>query len=272
MSDFVPNDCKSRRLLLFFFAISWIPSLPAAARILRTGPTPLEQWNPLVALTIGSSVEYERSSDQSQLEFPFFVEYNFIPELKLTIEPSVVHIEPHERGESSATGLGDLETELDYEFVRERRYRPALTAVTITRWPAATPSSLGDPGHDYSIGLVASKDLVVVDLDLRLLYTFVGDPHSDNLLEASLAAEWHLNYRFDLEAEVVHTFGGATSGARRGIGSGGLIRETPADVTEGTVGLAWHISKRFKLEEGAVFSSDGSWRAVLAWEFSFGGD
>ena len=268
MSNFLPNDCK---WLLLFFSALFLP-LPASSRLLRTGPTPLEQWNPLVALTIGSSVEYERSSNQSQLEFPSFTEYNFSPALKATIESSIVHLEPRERGESSATGLGDLETELDYEFVRERRYRPALTAVTIARWPTATPSSLGDPGRDYSIGLVASKDLVVVDLDLRLLYTFVGDPQSDDLLEASLAADWHLNYLFDLEAEVVHSFGGASPGARRGIGSGGLIRQTQADETEGTVGLAWHVSKRLKLEHGATFASDGTWRVVLAWEFSFGGD
>jgi hypothetical protein len=270
MSNFWPNEFKSGWILLFFVIL--IFPLPAAARLLRTGPTPLEQWNPLVALTIGSGVEYERSLDQSQLECPFFVEYNFTPELKATIEPSVVHLDPRERGASTATGLGDLETELDYEFIRERRYRPAFTAVTIVRWPTATSSSLGDPGRDYSIGLVASKDLVVVDLDLRLLYTSVGDPQSDDLLELSLAGEWHLNYLFDLEAEVVHSFGGASPGAERRIGSGGLIREAQADVTEGTVGLAWHVSKRLKLEQGAVFSSDGTWRLVLAWEFSFGGD
>ena len=269
MSSFLPNEYNFLRLLVF---LALILPLPAPARLLRTAPTPLEQWNPLVALTIGASIEYERSSDQSQLEFPFFVEYNFTPELKATIEPSVIYLDPREPGESSATGLGDLETELDYEFLRERRYRPSLTAVTIVRWPTAIPSSLGEPRRDYSIGLVASKDLVVVDLDLRLLYTFVGDSQSDNLLELSLGGEWHLDYLFDLEAEIVHTFGGATPDTGRRIRSGGLIRVAEADVTEGTVGLAWHISKRLKLEQGAAFSSDGTWRLVLAWEFSFGGD
>jgi len=270
MTNFSPNEHKVRWILLFSIAL--LPLPPAGARLLRTGPTPLEQWNPLVALTIGSSIEHERSSDQSQVEFPFFVEYNFTPELKATIEPSAVYLDPRERGESDAIGLGDLETELDYEFIRERRYRPALTAVGIVRWPTATASSIGDPGRDYSIGLVASKDLVFVDLDLRLLYTFVGDSQSDDLLELSLAGEWHMNYLFDLEAEVVHSFGGATSGAGRRVGSGGLIREAQAEATEGTVGLAWHVSKRLKVEHGAVFSSDGTWRVVLAWEFSFGGD
>ena len=61
------------------------PAQPAAARLLRIGPTPLEHWNPLVSLTIGSSVEYEHARDQSQFEFPFFVEYNLTPALKATI-------------------------------------------------------------------------------------------------------------------------------------------------------------------------------------------
>ena len=249
-----------------------VSAQPALARLLRTRPTPLESWNPLVALTIGASVEYERDSEQSQFEFPFFIEYNFAPELKATLEPSVIHLEPRKAEDPTLTGLGDLETALDYEFLRERRYRPALTAEAVVRWPAATHADLGDPGRDYSLGLVASKDLVVIDLDLELLYTFVGDRASDDVFEISLAAEWHLNYLFDLEAEVVHSFGGTSSDTGTGLASGGVIKRANADVTEGTVGLAWHVNKRLKLEHGAVFSSDGSWRLVLAWEFSFGGD
>lgn len=244
---------------------------PAAARLLRVGPTPLERWNPLVALTIGSSVEYEHAGDQSQFEFPFFVEYNFTPALKATIEPSVVHLVPKKRDGSSVTGLGDLETALDYEFLRERRYRPALTAEGVVRWPTATHADLGEAGRDYSIGLIASKDLVFVDLDLRLLYTSVADRQSQDVFELSLAAQWHLNYRFDVEAEIVHSFGGGSGAASR-LSSGGAISRAGADLTEGTVGVAWRVSRRLKLEHGAVFSSDGTWRLVLAWEFSFGAE
>jgi hypothetical protein len=246
---------------------------PAAARLLRTGPTPLENWNPLVALTIGSSVEYERGSDQPQYEFPFFVEYSLTPALKATIEPTVVHLLPEKGSGRSVTGTGDMETALDYEFLRERRYRPALTAEGIVRWPTATKPDLGDPGRDYSIGLIASKDLVFVEFDLRLLYTFLADQKSQNAFELSLGGQWHLNYLVDLEAEVAHSFGGGMASASLiSPGSGGVINLTGADLTEGTVGLAWHINKRLKLEHGAVFTSDGTWRLVLAWEFSFGGD
>ena len=243
----------------------------ATARLLRTGPTPLESWNPLVSLTIGSSVEYERASDQSQYEFPFFIEYNLTPALKAILEPSVVYLEPKKGNGRNVSGLGDSETALEYEFMRERRYRPALTAEGVVRWPTATNSDLGEAGRDYSIGLIASKDLVFVDLDLRFLYTFLADRQSQDVLEISLAAQWHLNYRVDLEAEVVHSFAGGTSPSSS-LTSGGVISLANADVTEGTVGLAWHVSKRLKLEHGAVFSSDGTWRLVLAWEFGFGGD
>ena len=260
-----------KRVPVLLMALTSVLALaqPAAARLLRTGPTPLEHWNPLVSLTIGSSVEYEHTSDQSQLEFPFFVEYNLTPALKATIEPSVVHLEP-KKG-NSVTGMGDLETALDYEFLRERRYRPALTAEGVVRWPTASNADLGDPGRDYSIGLIASKDLVFVDLDLRVLYTFLADRRSQDVFEISLAGQWHLNYLFDVEAEVVHSFGGGTASASR-LSSGGVISRADANLTEGTVGLAWHVSKRLKLEHGAIFSSDGKWRLVLAWEFSFGGN
>ncbi|MEO7723259.1 MAG: hypothetical protein ABIU29_01000 [Chthoniobacterales bacterium] len=246
---------------------------PTAARLLRTGPSPLENWNPLVALTIGSSVEYERAGGQAQLEFPFFVEYNFTPALKATIEPSVVRLGLEKGNGPDVTGLGDLETALDYEFLPERRYQPALIAEAIVRWPSATNSDLGEPGRDYAIGLIASKDLVFVDLDLRLLYTFLADRKRQNNFEISLAGQWHLNYLVDLEAEIAHSFGGGgTSSETLLPSSGGAIDLTGANLTEGTVGLAWHVSKRLKLEHGAIFASDGSWRAVLAWEFSFGGD
>lgn len=260
---------RSGRAFLLWAGLGAL-ALPASARLLRTGPTPLERWNPLVSLTIGASVEYERDPEQSQFEFPFFIEYNLTPALKATLEPSVVQIAPRKGNEPSRSGLGDLETALDYEFLRERRYRPALTAEGVVRWPTASHSDLGEPGRDYSLGLIVSKDLVVVDLDLRLLYTFLADRRGSDVFEISLAGQWHLNYLFDLEAEVVHSFGG--SGSRTASSSAGIISRADTGLTEGTVGLAWHVSKRLKLEQGAVFASDGTWRIILGWEFSFGGE
>ena len=51
-------------------------------------------------------------------------------------------------------GPGDLETSLEYEFIHERRYRPAVSATSIIRWPTASDPDLGTPGRDYSLGLI----------------------------------------------------------------------------------------------------------------------
>src|SRR5262245_49765910 len=110
-----------RRWLLLLVA------LPAYGRVLSTRPTPSETFNPVLSLTVGGGVEYE----PDRYEFPLLVEYNFSEELLLTVEPKVVY-------DPKIAGWGDLETTLGWEFLRERRYRPALTAEGTIRWPTAT--------------------------------------------------------------------------------------------------------------------------------------
>ena len=244
----------------------------AHARILHTRPTPSEAWDPLFPLTIGSAIEFQTDSTSSQYDFPMLLEYNFTETLQLTIEPNVVHIDAKAKDARTVTGVGDLETALEYEFVRERRYRPAFTAEGVIRWPSASDRDIGDPGHDYSIGLIASKDLVFVDVDLSGTYTFVGDSNKQDTFELSLAGQWHLNYRFDVEAEIVHAIG--TGGIRGQPGTlAGVGPVSPgANLTEGTIGVAWHVTKRLKIEQGAVFRSDGTWQIVFAWEWTFSGE
>lgn len=199
------------------------------------------------------------------------LEYNFTQTLKLSVEPNIVHIAPKTTEARRVSGLGDLETALEYEFISERRYRPGVTAIGSIKWPTATDSDIGDPGRDYSVGLIASKDLVFVDVDLSALYTFDGNPEERDALELSAAFEWHLNHFFDIEAEVVHTLGTGIhgrAGSISGIGSSG----SGNNLTEGTLGLAWRVTKRLKLEQGGIFRSDGTWQIVFAWEFSFSGD
>ena len=181
--------------------------------------------------------------------------------LKVSIEPNVTHIAAKIKGVRTVTGFADLETSVEYEFLRERRYRPGLTVLGGIKWPTSTDLDIGNPGTDYTVGLIASKDLGVVDVDLAAVYTASGDPTTQDPLEVTLAGDWHLNHFFDIEGEVVRTVG-----ASRKHGASGV------DQTEGTLGGAWHISKRLKLELGATLRSDGTWQIVSAWEFSFSGN
>lgn len=240
------------------------PAIPtASARILRTIPPPSRTWNPWVPFTIGSGVEFETNREQTTIDYPIVLEYNFSQTLKLNIEPDIQTIIAKLKGVRSVTGFSDTETSVEWEFLRERRYRPALTILPGIKWPTATDPDVGSPGRDYLIGLMASKDLIFVDTDLTVQYTNIGDPEEKDTLEIAWAADWHVNHFFDVEGEVVRTIG-AGGGPRRGASG--------VDMTEGTLGVAWHISKRLKVEHGATLRSDGTWQLVWAWEWSFTGD
>jgi len=247
-------------------------TLPASARITKSKPSASENWSPLLPLTIGSGFEFETDSEQSEYAFPILIEYNFTERLKLTLEPNIVHIESKTEDVKTVSGFGDLETSLEYEFLPERRYRPALTGLGLIKWPTATNEDIGTKNRDYSLGIIASKDLVFFDLDLNALYTFVGDPELENTLELSLAAEYPLNYFIDLIGEVVATVG--TGGIRGQPGTlGGLGGPSGGgNEMEGTMGLAYHVNKFLKLEAGVVLKSGFSSQAVCAWEYSFAGD
>ena len=263
------------------FPIRWGPLLaigvlsfaqPAQGRITRTRRTPSETWNPFAPFIIGGGVEFERDSEQRQYDFPFLIEYNVSEQLKFSIEPNLVYIEGKTSDVNTVFGFGDLETSVEYEFIPERRYRPALTAEGVIKWPTSTDEDIGDPGTDYSLGLIASKELVFVDLDFNALYTVVGDPDLRDTFETSLAAEWHLSRRVDLIAEFVHAIGTGGIRGRPGSISGVGAPDSSGNETEGTLGFAWHANKFLKLESGVVLKTGGVWQAVLAWEYSFGGD
>jgi Putative MetA-pathway of phenol degradation len=233
---------------------------PAAARITKTrsAPSPalpadatLSPWAPLAAFIVGGGIDYQTDSQQTEFGFPMLLEWKATERLTLILESEYDVIDSKSPDVSSVSGFGDLETAVDYEIVSERRYRPSLSLEGLVKWPTASDPELGDPGRDYSFGLIANKDLVVVDLGLNLLYTFVGESGQENEIEASLAAEWHLNPDLNLIAEV------ATSGTN--------------DV-EATVGLGWQVGDHLTLEQGVIFKEGGDWELVFGWEWDFGGD
>lgn len=249
---------------------------PASARILKTKR--LGQPGQGLAITVGSGFEYETDPEESEFGYPFLLEYEMTKALKLSVEPSYVQIrsKPGERG-TSVSGSGDLETTMEYEFLSERRYRPALTLEGIVKWPTAAHEAIGTHEMDYSLGLIVSKEFIGFDLDLNGLYTFVGSPPGlqlQNATELSLASEWHLRPSLDLEGEVVTSTGGGIrgqSGTLGGIGGRAGSIGPSENLTEGTLGLAVHLNDFLKLEQGVVGKSDGSWQFVFAWEWDFTG-
>jgi hypothetical protein len=242
---------------------------PAAARILKTNRP--SQYREL-QLTIGSGFEYEGDSDEKQYDLPLLVEYGVTQALTVAIEPDYTLI--HRTGAASIRGWGDLETSAVYEFVRERRRRPSLSAEILVKWPTATSDSLTTGETDYSVGGIISKELIHFDIDSEWLYTFVGDPPATDLgnaSEISLAVAWHMTRSIDLEAEGVTSSGGGFRGSQSS-----NLSHLPSDIAaegrqyEGTLGLSERFGQHFKLEEGVVLQSDGSWQAVAAWEWNFG--
>jgi hypothetical protein len=250
---------------------SLIAATPASARILKTKRLASQARE--LALVIGSAIEYETDSEESDYGFPLLLEYGFSDALKLTVEPAFVLI--RSKVEGSTSGFSDLETSLNYEFISERRSRPAVAAEGLIKWPTASPAELGTGKADYSLGVILSKEFVRFDLDFNARYTFVGSPPGiqlKNTTEVSLAADWHLNDVLDLEAEVVTGSGAlrGQAGALGGLGSIGASQLGGSE-TEMTLGLAEQLSERLKLEQGGAIKSDGSWQAIIAWEWDFAG-
>ena len=252
--------------LLAFGILAVVPS--ASARITRSRPSPSagpggisSLLSPLYSLVIGSGVEYETDDEQTEYGFPMLIEYNFSERFKLTLEPQFTSIVGKTTDVRSVSGFGDLETTLDYEFLRERRYRPAFSVEGGVRWPTAADPDLGEPGRDYTLGLIASKDLVFVNLDLNVLYTFIGDHEAKDEVEVALAAGWRVNRYVELITEVTNI---------RRVGSG--LDNGDRNETEATIGVGWQINQFLKFEQGIVFKERGVWQAVFAWEWSFGGD
>jgi hypothetical protein len=251
---------------------------PTSASILKTRRKRAQQPGTYreLALTIGSGFEFESDSEQSEYGYPFLVEYGFTEALKVTIEPNYASLQPKKGPWIS--GLGELETSLSWEFVTERRNRPALAAEGLVKWPTAAHAALGTGKTDYSVGVIVSKEFVNVDFDFDGVYTFVGKPpglHFHNTAEASFAAEWHLSPVVDLEGEILANTGSGGGfrgrpGSIGGLAGGTAASESNGAEAEGTLGLAEHLNDHLKLEEGGVLKSDGSWQAVFAWEWDFG--
>jgi hypothetical protein len=227
----------------------------AQSTIYRTRKSASSTWSPILPLTIGSGFEFETDDEKTESGFPVLVQYNFTEFLQVSLEPSFGLISD---GRKTVGGLGDVETTVDWEFLHERRWTPAVGLEGTVRWPTASHPELGNKHHDYSVGLVLSKDLAYFGVDSNVVYTFSGDRKEQSKLEVALAAEYPLSRWFDLDLEYVQI-----------IETGPGRSERPAEVT---FGFAWHVDSFWTIEYGTQINSDGTWQELLGWQYSFGGN
>jgi hypothetical protein len=259
----------ARYCCVIFIAGMFAAAAPMSAKIVKTKKLNVN------ALTVGSGFEYQTDSEEDESGMPFLVEWGFTDALKLTVEPNyvMIHLKPGGR----IKGWGDIETSLTFDALEETRFRPGFGMEGLIKWPTASNRGLSTGRADFTLGGIASKELGPVDMDANLDYTFVGSPSGVkalNRLEFSIAAEWHLNPFLDLEGELVTNFGsaGGFTGKPGTIRRSAVAAEENGSEFEGTLGVAELFGRSLKLEEGLVLVSDGSWQAIVAWEWDFGGD
>lgn len=230
----------------------------AQSTIYKTRKSASSTWSPVLPLTIGSAFEYELNNDQTDWGFPILIQYNFTEFLQVSVEPSFGHIKGKTEDVRTVGGVGDLDTSIDWEFLRERRWTPALGLEGTVRWPTASDPDLGNRNHDYSVGLVLSKDCVFFDLDSNVIYTFSGDRDVQSKLEISLAAQYPVSRRLEIDAEFVQA-----------IETGPGRSRTPSEVT---FGFGWNFNPFLTMEYGTQVRSDGTWQELLGFQYSFGGN
>ena len=164
-------------LLVAAELLCWALPMHAQSTVIRTRKRPSETGSPLHPFTLGAGLEFQTDSEETELNVPLVVDYNVRDFLLIHVEPNFVYIDRKQNGEANLAGVGDLETSLDAELLRERRYTPSLTAQAGVRWPTASRSAAGDPGIDCLLGLGFAKDLVFVELDSSFVYTFATSSH-----------------------------------------------------------------------------------------------
>ena len=217
-------------------------------------------------LQLASHIEYQTS----EYAIPFQIEWGPTDQWKLALETgygaSVADSGQWERGAL------DTEVAVTYEFLPERRNRPSLALQAMVKLPTAKNAELGTKKTDYTLGLVAAKEFVNYDVEFAASYTVLGKPPGvklNNVMEASLAGEWHRRPRIDYIAELTVSNGGSV---RHNSGLGGLqsaTDNTGATDAELILGIAEHVRAHWKLEQGIAGRSDGSFQILLGWEYNF---
>jgi hypothetical protein len=201
-------------------------------------------------IEVGTAFEFQTSPAGEEYALPMALEFGVFPHLEALIEPvPFTSIRP--KGETAATGVGDLETTLTYLGVEEKQYIPALAIAGEIKFPTAGNRQIGSGEYDYRIYAIASKRLGPVDVHANFGYNIIGSPpgvSTRNPIDVEAGAEWFVHPKFDLFGEINYVGSSASSesSAEAGVPVAGESTVTPEIAAEelvGSVGVRAHAGR-----------------------------
>ena len=236
---------------------------------------------------VESTVEYQTSSEGSEVAIPLALEYGITDYLEVLVEPVLYSVISPKVG-PGANGQGDLEITLSFLALNERDWLPAFAIAGEVKVPTASSKLIGSGEADYTPFLIASKRFGRWDAHANLGYSILGRPPGvklDNIITYAAALEWHLEM-FDIVAEVIGNTSSSPSQSNNltppgevpdpGEGDMNPAVEsalTPEAVGEEVVGL---IGGRYYLQPNLFLSAGVSYdnkhavviRPGVTWKFS----
>lgn len=201
-------------------------------------------------IEVGTAFEFQTSPAGEEYALPMAIEFGVLPRLEALIEPvPFTSIQPN--GETSATGVGDLETTLTYLGVEEKQYIPALAIAGEVKFPTAGNSQIGSGEYDYRFYVIASKRFGPVDVHANFGYNVIGSPpgvSTRNPIDVEAGAEWFVHPKFDLFGEInyVGSSTGSESSAEGGVplpGESAVTPEIAGEELVGSVGVRAHAAR-----------------------------
>jgi hypothetical protein len=199
---------------------------------------------------LGTAFEFQTSPAGEEYALPMAIEFGVLPRLEALIEPvPFTSIQP--KGETSATGVGDLETTLTYLAVEEKQYIPAMAIAGEIKFPTAGNRQIGSGEYDYRVYAIASKRFGPVDIHANFGYNIIGSPpgvSTSNPIDVEAGAEWFVHPKFDVFGEInyVGSSAGSENGAESGVPVPGQSAVTPEIAGEelvGSVGVRAHAAR-----------------------------
>lgn len=217
---------------------------------------------------IGTTYEFQTSTQGSEHALPFTFEYGLSNRMALLLEPVLLtSIRP--KAGRSATGLGDVEVTLQYVVRDETKGFPALALAGEIKIPTARDTLIGTRRTDFTPYLIASKRFGRFDTHANVGYSLVGKPGNvsvQNTLNFALAVEDNVTSRLVAMAEVL-----ATTAA----GSGGVENSTAPEIAGaeqvGMLGVRYAVRSRTWISLGVTYDNSNAllFRPGLTFETPF---